>query len=187
MDAIEEFPVVTPSGVADTNQAALCKVCQRAKTRIQPDPAGRVLACTLCERVDATVAELHGARLLTPLNRNDYAPHDVLYHRLFDGDVLGTRTARFQEHHTDALIRMNELAFAEGTRHLVVRHPGGWWRGLLVDWERWQQRFPASLSASVRAYELYLTRVHAWALEVEPRLHDSRWLIELVGGSNNRD
>ena len=183
MDTIEELPVVTPSGVADTNQAALCKVCQRARTRIQPDLTGRVLACALCEHVDATVAALHGAKLLTPLNRNDHGDDDVLLHRIFRGDVHGTATAVFQEFHRAAVRAMHEKAQADGVRHLAVRYPGGGPWGLLVDWARWQEHFPPSTAASVEAYLRYLAKVHPWALLVERRLSEPGWLAGLVEGA----
>ena len=186
MSTIEQFAIATPNGLADTPSAALCRVCQRAKTRMQPDHAGRILACDLCLHIDAAVAALHGARLLTPLNRHDHAPDEVLYHRLFDVDSTGTRTARFQEFHAAALITMNDMAVAEGTRHLVVTYPYGPRYALFVDWQRWQERFPASLGASIRSYELYLTRVHPWALAVEPRLLEPEWLTGLLGGGARR-
>lgn len=187
MSTIEEFPVVTPSGVADTHSAALCKVCQRALTRFRPDPAGRVLACGRCERVDATVAALHGAKLLTPLNRHDHGYDDVLLHRIFVEDARGTVTARFQEFHAAAIRAMHDAACADGVRHLVVTYPGsnGW--TLLVDWTRWQRHFPPSTAASVEAYLRYLAKVHPWALLVERRLSEPGWLDALVQGAASRD
>ncbi len=184
VDTIEEFPIVTPSGVADTFSALLCEVCQRARPRLQPDRFGRVLACETCLHVDATFGGLHGARLLTPLDRDRVREEDALHHRLFGHD--DSLTARHQHFHAVQLRAMNDEATAGGVRHLVVTYPHGGFRALFVDWDRWRLHFPASLGASVEGYLRYVRKVHPWALEVEPRLLRPQWLSGLLDGTDTR-
>ena len=103
----------------------------------------------------------------------------MLHVRLF-GHADRSQSAQHQDWHGRRLVAMNDEATAAGVRHLVVTYPHGSHYALFVDWERWQVHFPATLEASMEAYQRYLTKLHPWALEVEPRLLDPQWLTRLI-------
>ncbi|GEL95895.1 hypothetical protein [Cellulomonas composti] len=166
------FVVVTPLGRAAVTSDELCHVCRRARIT----PAG-ALACELCLAVDAALGARFRTDLFTPLDTR--GTDDVLYHRLW-GDGDESRHARLVAEHRAGLEAMRALAEAEGLRYLVVTSPHAPRHTSFVDWPRWRRRFPPSLDASVRAYRTYLTLVHAWALEVEPRLLEPGWLEHVV-------
>lgn len=165
--------VVTPRGRAAVPSDELCRVCRRARL----DPGTGVLACEICLAVDALLGERELVEQLTPLD-----PHgagSVLHHRLWGG-LDGSSGARLTAFHDAGLRAMRDLAAAEGTHYLVVTSPRLASRARLVDWPRWRRRFPPSLAASVRAYRAYLTAVHPWALELEPRVTEPGWLEHQV-------